>query len=173
MRSSRLNVGGVAANGEVEAGGMDEALDASCTFKAVDGAEAPALIVASTSTSSTSFPFSVASLAGASATLEEVLSYVAWPLGAMSASTEPETSRFGLISISMAEVSGMMGDDGPAGLAEGMATRVGGAVVGEGLADEPLVNMSRMFFDPPTSLEDRFKLTPAFLLKRTRYKYKS
>lgn len=37
MRSSRNNVGGVAAKGDVEAGGMEDALAICCVFIAVDG----------------------------------------------------------------------------------------------------------------------------------------
>ena len=73
----------------------------------------------------------------------------------------------------MAEISGMMGDEGPVGPVVGLAAGVGGAVAGEGLAATSLVSMSRMFLDPPASLEDHFKITPSFLLKHTKYKYKS
>lgn len=63
----------------------------------------------------------------------------------------------------MAEISGMAREEGLVGPVEGLAAGVGGAVAGEDLATTSLVSISRMFFDPPASLEDRFKLAPAFL----------
>src|SRR4051812_655309 len=87
-----------------------------------------------------SFPLSMASLAGASTTLEEVLSCVTFSPGTRINAAASGTSCEGVLSTSMMEGSDAAIVRDPMGAADGWTAGAGGTMVGEAWT-----NIYRMF----------------------------